>query len=90
MRGERDREEGERGGGREWERMAVCKDFLSIGSCFLQRAFCCQEAWLSLMGFLSCYHFYFLSQRLTILATTQAGPREDRVPKGGSLEDSLL
>lgn len=64
-------------------KMTACKDFLCVGSRFLQRAFCCQEAWLSLTAFLFCYRFYFLSQWLTILATTQAGPREDRGPKGG-------
>lgn len=64
-------------------KITACKDFLCVGSRFLQRAFCCQEAWLSLTAFLFCYRFYFLSQWLTILATTQAGPREDRGPKGG-------
>ena len=83
MRGRRGGEEGERGGGGTWGQMTACKDFLCVGSRFLQRASCCQEAWLSLTAFLFCYRFYFLSQWLTILATTQAGPREDRGPKGG-------
>lgn len=54
--GERDR--GEKDGerrrrrSREGERTAVCKDFLCGGSRFLQRAFCCQEAWLSPIIFL--------------------------------------
>lgn len=34
--------------------------------------------------------FFFLSQWLTILATIQAGPREDRGPKGGGSEDGPL
>lgn len=77
MRGRWGGEEWERGGGRKWGKMTACKDFLCVGSRFLQRAFCCQEAWLSLMAFLFCNRFYFLSQWLTILATTQAGPGED-------------
>lgn len=59
MRGGRDREKGERGGGREWERMAVCKDFLCIGSLFLQRAFCCQEACSALWVFFPAIIFIF-------------------------------
>lgn len=92
MRVRRGGEEGEKGGGRKWGKMTACKDFLCVVSRFLQRAFCCQEAWLSLTAFLFCYlfFFFFLSQWLTILATIQAGPREDRGPKGGGSEDRPL
>lgn len=59
MRVRRGGEEGEKGGGRKWGKMTACKDFLCVVSRFLQRAFCCQEAWLSLTAFLFCYLFFF-------------------------------
>ena len=85
MRGRWGGEEGERGGGRKWGKMTACKDFLCVGSRFLQRAFCCQEAWLSLMAFSFLLSFLFF-----IIVAHNLGHHSSRTwrrPEGGGSED---
>lgn len=59
--------------------MDICKDFLCVAFSSFRETFCCHGGLALPYGF--AFLLPFLSQWLTILATSQMVPREDEAPK---------
>lgn len=77
----------ERGRGKGWSGVGkdgICKDCLRVFTSF-REAFCLAQGY----GFAFLLSLLFLSQWLTVLAISQVGPREDKLPKGRRPEQAL-
>lgn len=66
----------------------ICKDFLCVFTSF-REAFCYRAGLAQSYRFAFLLSLLVLSQWLTVLAISQVGPREDKLPKGRRPEQAL-